>query len=1059
MLPDHKACTTGFPRFCCRISTDLMQVTDLHGMPIHVIFGMHKAPTFNGLTKGPLFNFLTMHPLFSYLRLLQVLPVICWFDAAAQKTTAVQQPPIQIKPSASQVAAVSRDTIIITSGSTYEYSVDTKENEGRISTIPDINGVTEQLKFPEKSIISFESANGDPKTSGAINEGDKLIIQTGKITKKYYLALKPLAKNGKLTILQPRIMGGASANIRLGFTAGQRTPNATVRILIPAGIHIDPENTQVNIIGRGTVLLRDLAVQSIGRVGSKYSYSKVGTAELKPVKGGTLLSLGALDLRPANGEDIVLTIINASPAAEGRYTFSSSYSTSAPEKLNSFGGVTETATLSVTTRVEDFRRAPHIATQAPVADLPGENKSLLAVFSGSPALNKVNTQLIVQQSADAGKTWQKSQAKVEASLGKASISDLKTGQLYQFRLAVQTNNAITYSNSFSYYHGPLAATAFGIDGDSTQDYTARINAAIDSIHRMGGGTLYFGKGMYRVRTILLKSNVHLYVSKEATIAALKGGNEPETTWFSDRKYRSGLSPTDAGPYEDPENYLTKQDVGHHYFRNAMFFAERADNIAITGNGRITGNGNLATSDKVMNNAPGNRNDKMFTFKLCTNIRIGGLARNNDLWYDESKDAPYYILPNGQRDYAVDNMLHIDQGGHFVLLATGTDGITVHDTYFGKANPRNARDIYDFMACNNVDVKNIYSKVSSDDIVKPGSDCSLGFTRPASKYTVRNVIGDTNCNLFQIGSETADDIKDICVDNIFVLGANKAGFSISTNDGAHISNIHLNCGHTGSIHSRSKMLRTFTPFFISISNRARILGAEVGRYSFMENGEQHNELLVKNVNIGQVDNIILNGIDISEVYAGSSYSAPDKRWKAYDGKQRRATPIVAGYSLPESAAVQGGLDFTLPNGKHTGYITNIQFTDVQVLVKGSNPVSDTAALCPELGVGQYNASNLKTQPAYGLWVRHAADLTVNNCGFNTELADGRYAIFLDDVKGAKITGNKMVKAANNPAVIRLKNASAVSIDQNTYFDAQWNNKPLSLSGIQQVLPAVTGFPLQ
>lgn len=48
--------------------------------------------------------------------------------------------------------------------------------------------------------------------------------------------------------------------------------------------------------------------------------------------------------------------------------------------------------------------------------------------------------------------------------------------------------------------------------------------------------------------------------------------------------------------------------------------------------------------------------------------------------------------------------------------------------------------------------------------------------------VRNIVGDTNCNLFQIGSETADDIQDLYVDNIYVLGANKAGFSISTNDG-------------------------------------------------------------------------------------------------------------------------------------------------------------------------------------------------------------------------------------------------------------------------------------
>jgi polygalacturonase len=67
-----------------------------------------------------------------------------------------------------------------------------------------------------------------------------------------------------------------------------------------------------------------------------------------------------------------------------------------------------------------------------------------------------------------------------------------------------------------------------------------------------------------MRTVHLKSNVYLYVDKGATIKAIKGADAPEATWFSDKKYRSGLSPTDTGPYADPENYMTKQDVGHHY---------------------------------------------------------------------------------------------------------------------------------------------------------------------------------------------------------------------------------------------------------------------------------------------------------------------------------------------------------------------------------------------------------------------------------------------------------------------------------------------------------------
>src|SRR6476659_10401203 len=108
----------------------------------------------------------------------------------------------------------------------------------------------------------------------------------------------------------------------------------------------------------------------------------------------------------------------------------------------------------------------------------------------------------------------------------------------------------------------------------------------------------------------------------------------------------------------------------------MFFGERIDNVKIIGNGRITGNGNLVNSDNVMNNKPDQRADKMFSLKLCTNLEIGGIARKEDLWYDEDKDEPYYIGVNNAKISNTDNMLDIDRTGHFALLATGTDNINV-----------------------------------------------------------------------------------------------------------------------------------------------------------------------------------------------------------------------------------------------------------------------------------------------------------------------------------------------------------------------------------------------
>ncbi|WEK18852.1 MAG: glycosyl hydrolase family 28-related protein [Candidatus Pedobacter colombiensis] len=992
------------------------------------------------------------------LKSLSLILLICtYLPSMAVKVKKIKPTTeIEISKSATHVAQISDDRLIIITGSTYLFTVDTPEDKGLVSTKISAKQLPMQLRSKDGSFQKYRlmDKDGMEKEDGELVNGDQLVVtaEDGKATKTYQIAIKTMAVAGHLYLQTENATINTGYDLTLYFSAGQRTPNATVQLFLPAGIEVTQDNTTVNVIGRGAVKLKDLSTQSIGRVGGAYSYSKVGSVAIgKTADGGSILTFSNLDLRPKNGPDLKLTIENVKLNKAGKYTFSGTYTTSKPEVLTSPATGAACATLTVTNPVSSFERIVNMDIQ--YRETPDRYTTVGFKWGVNNDIKNVE----VMQSADNGQTWTTASAVIDTKKAMATVSGLLPKKLYAFKLNTKDGPNKGLSNELKFYSGKMDVKSFGVKGDGTTDDTQGINDAIESLNKMGGGTLLFSAGVYNVRTVHLKSNVYLFVDKEATIRAIKGADAPESTWFSDKKYRSGLSPTDAGPYADPENYMTKQDVGHHYFRNTMFFGERLDNIKIIGNGLITGNGNLVNGDKVMSNAPDNRADKMFTLKLCTNLEIGGIYRSEDLWYDPKRDEPYYIGKNDSKIADVSNMLRIDRAGHFVLLATGTDNINVHDTYMAKESQGNARDIYDFMGCNNVTATNIYSKVSSDDIIKPGSDCSLGFTRPARNYKVRNIIGDTNCNLFQIGSETADDIKDICVDNIYVLGANKAGFSISTNDGAHISDIHLNCGHTGKLHSRSQMYRTRAPFFISISNRARIIGASVGKYAFTENGVKHDELLVKNVNIGKVENIILNGIDIYEVYAGSSYGGKNGRWKPYEGTDDKATPIIAGYKLPDTETVIGGLNFKLPNGLHTGYIKNIVFNDVQILVKGGNPPSDTANLAPELGVGQYNVGNLKVQPSYGIWARHVNGLTIKNSSFNYEKRDSRYAIFLDDVQRANLSGLKMVRASNNPVVIKLKNSSDVVADNIIYFNDQWDKSPTKLPAIKQSEMSSSGFP--
>ncbi len=913
------------------------------------------------------------------------------------------------------------DSLIFISGLTQVFTVDTPEDEGLTATTLRVEDL---LKAAEKEAgfrYKVFSSVGHEKKEGIFESGDYIEKTNHKTGKKQVkkVGIKRAAIRGTLLLDKTRMTVGSKNDIILTFYAGQRSPMTDVVITIPNGIRITPDNTFINVIGRGEVLLKDLAKQSIGRTGTNYSYRRVGSVEIKENEcNGQQLIISNLDFRPANGADLIIRIQHPGINKTGQYLFSSRYKTSEPESFTSPGGGIENVVLTVVNEISDFVRI------MPQPRKYERSELTTAGFSWTPAKDASMVRLL--QSTDKGNTWQNANVIIAPGSDKATIRNLTPNQLYAFKLEVDDGLNQGISNIAWLYSGMLDVKTMGVTGDGKTDDTEKINEALDFINKIGGGIVLFSEGQYNVRTVYLQSNVWLYIDRKAAIQAIEGSDEPEATWFSDLAYRSGLSPTDPKPYQDPENYLTKQDVGHTFFRNAMFFAERADNIKIIGNGYITGNGVLATSDRVMNNVPGKRADKMFSLKLCSNIEIGGLDNGKDLWYDPDKDLPYYI---DGTEYDDSNMLQIDRGGHFILLATGTDNVYVHNTCFAKRNSLNARDIYDFMACNNVIVTNIYSKVSSDDIVKLGSDCALGFTRPVKNYRIRNIIGDTNCNLFQIGSETADDIQDVYVDNIYVLGSNKAGFSISTNDGGHIKNIHLNSGRTGTLHSRSVMKRTRAPFFISISNRARVIGADVAKFSFNENGATRSELLVTNVSIGKVENVTINKVDISEVYGGSSFRGD--RWKAYDGSQNKATAIIAGYKLPDEADVEGGLNFKLPNGQHNGYIENISFSDVNLTVKGGHAAADAGLIPPELGVGRYNVSDFQIQPSYGFWIRHVKNLTLKNCNIKTEKADGRYAVVLDDVHNAKITRLKVTNEGVADEAIKIIRSSGIKIINCSY----------------------------
>src|SRR5689334_6266651 len=183
---------------------------------------------------------------------LLLLVVSCMLQPVFAKSPSPNTTSIQPAAFATHIAAITKNAIVVVTGSTIRFTVDTPEDQGLCSTKPTVKQLLEQITSTDGSTQQYKiiDKTGHPKTEGAIEANDRLVVtsQNGKATATYVLTLTPMALSGRLQLQQQQITVNTKRNITLFYTAGQRSPNAAVKIYLPAGIKASMQNTTVNVI-------------------------------------------------------------------------------------------------------------------------------------------------------------------------------------------------------------------------------------------------------------------------------------------------------------------------------------------------------------------------------------------------------------------------------------------------------------------------------------------------------------------------------------------------------------------------------------------------------------------------------------------------------------------------------------------------------------------------------------------------------------------------------------------------------------------------------------------
>ena len=456
--------------------------------------------------------------------------------------------------------------------------------------------------------------------------------------------------------------------------------------------------------------------------------------------------------------------------------------------------------------------------------------------------------------------------------------------------------------------------SFGTKGDGKTLDTPAINRAIEAASTNGGGTVVFPAGSYLCYSIHLKSNVALFLGSGATIVAADGPSRGAT-----------------GGYDAPEpnQWDHYQDFGHSHWHNSLIWGEGLSNISIVGPGLIWGKGlSRGAGDTALPAGVGN---KSISLKNCRNVTL--------------RDVSF---------------LH---GGHFAILATGVDNLTI-DNLLIDTN----RDGIDVDCCRNVRISNCSVNSPWDDAICPKSSFALGYARPTDHVTIANCyvtggyeegtlldasykrIGSDKAprnGRIKFGTESNGGFRNITVTNCVLEDCR--GIALETVDGGLLEDVAIS-----NITMRDI---TDVPFFLRLGSRMR--GPE-------------------GVPVGQLRRVLISNVVVSNA-------------------DSRQAAIISG--IPDH------------------FIEDIKCDNIYFQHRGGGTKETALISPPEIEHEYPDPNRFGPMPAHGFFIRHVKGVDMRDIEIKPLRDDLRPAFVLDDVDGADFTHVKLPLTADKSFVLR------------------------------------------
>jgi polygalacturonase len=498
--------------------------------------------------------------------------------------------------------------------------------------------------------------------------------------------------------------------------------------------------------------------------------------------------------------------------------------------------------------------------------------------------------------------------------------------------------------------------AFGAAGDGRTLDTDAVNRAIAAAAAAGGGTVDFSAGEYLCHSIRLRSQVTLHLGPGATIVAA----DPPA--FGQ-----------AGGYDAPEpnDWAQYQDFGHTHWHNSLIWGEDLENIAITGPGRIYGRGLSRGTGRI-------------ALPVDAIPRFGAAGSPRNILEADgpvpAEPRPDIVpgpfgLPNagdtlaagiGNKAVALKNCRNVVlrdfavlHGGHFALLATGCDNLTI-DRLVIDTN----RDGLDVDACANVRIANCSVNSPWDDGICLKASHGLGVARATENVTI------TNCAVSGYDEGTLlDGTRQRRGEN---PGGPVGRIKLGTEAGGGFRNVTIaNC----------------------VFDHCRGLALE------QVDGGMLEDVAITNLTMRDIANAPIF------VRLGARLRRPGA---TEPGRVRRV--VISNLVASDVAPGQGIFIAGLPGHP----VEDLVLANIQIEYCGGGTAAQAEREVPEMAADYPEPGSFGVLPAWGLWARHVANLQVRGVELRTLSPDARPAVTLDDIAGGRFSDVQLATVAGRPA---------------------------------------------